>query len=83
MKYFLPFVFSFGAWLIILLAFDLHASTPKIVEKTLVFAIMTSIAFHFFYKPAKRLYRRTFSKAYRYNKPKPIVKDRTKELQDS
>jgi hypothetical protein len=76
MKYILTSLLSFGVWLVILLALDLHTSMLMVFAKSILLSAITVGIWVIINKPAKRWYIRNFSKTYKYSRQKPIAKDK-------
>ncbi len=76
MKYILSFLLFLGLWLVVFLAVDLHANTTRMFEKAGILALVSVVLWTLLFKPLRRWYWRNFSKAYKYNKQKPIQRDK-------
>jgi hypothetical protein len=75
-RYTLAFVYTFLISVMVCLSIDLKADYKRMTGASLIISVMFTLLLLNFEKPVRKWYRENFDKKYKYNKIKPIVKEK-------
>jgi len=75
-KYIFSFIYSFLISILVYLSIDLKADYKRMTGICLIIAVMFTLILLNFEKPVRKWYKENFDRNVKYNKIKPIVKEK-------